>query len=934
MQQPPPRPHATDARGVAIPSNRVAELRAQALHTARSKYRGRSPPTTAGAAEISTEVSAGATQVVAEVSAVSIGAMAAPEPPTPTDAEMGYNLLSPRSVTTPPHTVQAAHSSALPVSSTAGQSAAGAAEGSRVAVRTTKAPPPAAIPPPLIKPSMTLPSISAPAHTEEHPVERAAPLPAPRHSPIQPAQTVQQRPVVAAAPEVDLPAPPTPTAGPPDAPLALAPLPSPAPVTAKELTAPAAQDVPFNDAELQLGTETKDGPEPSVSGPAPSSSQMQQPGLPVRAKTTAVVESVVRFMRDNFHSQGDQCKGYTRKELMDAAELGNRMTGDRWNVLASRPDVRVDQKTKNARCTYHYVPTGTAGAAGSAAEADETVLVDSSKYSEGDYVFMKFDEGDGTAKEWIGKVDKVDPVTGLMTVVFDDGEVHHHINPNDKDVRPRYPSRPEQDEQSQGQPANHSERSRANTSVPNLGTAVSSSSSDGNVAQRTAKQSREPGILDKIAKQIVEFLRTRAYAAAATSTEDSSRLVFQRQDISNHFKAAEGVILARQHFHRLEKLYLGRTIARSGAGKGRSPFLYRYCGQSPEKQAAPAAGTVSTAADRHSLAIGVGLSHHPQLKQSEPADDSSAPGDQQEQQSRLPAGAAPPPSAVAAAAVASASAVDAAAAAWSPAASQDAAPAAASGAAAASPATSRSQTAVEQLCIDHLRAYPGTRYSRLQLTEAVGIQKITPDDWRSIGNAEGMTLVGEGVRGDPVTIAYSNGEQLADEPELGDDGASEETLNSSETFGIELDMMKSKDNDQDAENTVIRFQPAEQLQHQALEYSEARAVSGASLEEGGNQRAHDTSTATDSSAGSSTSTGAGSTADGSEDTEQRDPVAVAEIVEFMRIMASDPGRRKMADIAGDIAVKFCHTLDMVKGPGTAKKILARASPSGKHVFAY
>ena len=528
MQQPPPRPHATDARGVAIPSNRVAELRAQALHTARSKYRGPPP----AAASVSAEVSAGATQVDAEVSAVSMGALSAPEPPTPTDAEMGYSLLSAPSVTTPPHTVQTAHSSAVSVSSTAGQSAAGA-EGSPVAVRTTKAPPPAAIPPPLIKPSMTLPSVSAPARTEEHPVERAAPLPAPRHSPIQAAQTVR-RPVAAAAPEADLPAPPTPTAGPPEAPPALAPLPSPAPVTAQELTAPAAQDVPFDDAELQLGTETEDGPEPSVSDPAPSSSPAQQPALPMRVRTAAVVESVVCFMRDNYHSQGGQCKGYTRKELTDAAELGNRMRDNRWNVLASRPDVRVEQKSKQARCTYHYVPAGAAGTAGNAEGAGETVLVDSSKYSEGDYVFMKFDEGDGTAKEWIGKVDKVDPLTGLMTVVFDDGEVHHHINPNDKDVRPRYPGIkliPDQDEQSRpGQPASDSDGSGANASVPNLGTVVSSSSADDKAAQRPAQKSRKRAETssDKIAKQIVEFLRAREEAAAAaTGAAEDSRPVFR-----------------------------------------------------------------------------------------------------------------------------------------------------------------------------------------------------------------------------------------------------------------------------------------------------------------------------------------------------------------------------------------------------------------------
>ena len=77
-----------------------------------------------------------------------------------------------------------------------------------------------------------------------------------------------------------------------------------------------------------------------------------------------------------------------------------------------------------------------------------------------------------------------------------------------------------------------------------------------------------------------------------------------------------------------------------------------------------------------------------------------------------------------------------------------------------------------------------------------------------------------------------------------------------------------------------------------------------------------------------------STGNGNEEAEERDPAAVSEIVQFMRMMASDPGRQKMADMAGDIAVKFCHTLDMVKGPGTAKKVLARACPSGKHVFAY
>ena len=36
--------------------------------------------------------------------------------------------------------------------------------------------------------------------------------------------------------------------------------------------------------------------------------------------------------------------------------------------------------------------------------------------------------------------------------------------------------------------------------------------------------------------------------------------------------------------------------------------------------------------------------------------------------------------------------------------------------------------------------------------------------------------------------------------------------------------------------------------------------------------------------------------------EERDPAAVSGIVEFMRKMASDPGRSKMVDAAGDVAV--------------------------------
>ena len=75
--------------------------------------------------------------------------------------------------------------------------------------------------------------------------------------------------------------------------------------------------------------------------------------------------------------------------------------------------------------------------------------------------------------------------------------------------------------------------------------------------------------------------------------------------------------------------------------------------------------------------------------------------------------------------------------------------------------------------------------------------------------------------------------------------------------------------------------------------------------------------------------------DGEEEEQQQpDPEAVSEIVQFMREMAGDPGRRKMADKAGDIAVKFCHTLDAVKAPGTAKKVLARAFPSGANVFGH
>jgi hypothetical protein len=75
--------------------------------------------------------------------------------------------------------------------------------------------------------------------------------------------------------------------------------------------------------------------------------------------------------------------------------------------------------------------------------------------------------------------------------------------------------------------------------------------------------------------------------------------------------------------------------------------------------------------------------------------------------------------------------------------------------------------------------------------------------------------------------------------------------------------------------------------------------------------------------------------DGEEEEQQQpDPEAFSEIVQFMREMASDPGRRNMADMAGDIAVKFCHTLDAEKGTGTAKKVLARAFPSGANVFGH
>jgi hypothetical protein len=79
------------------------------------------------------------------------------------------------------------------------------------------------------------------------------------------------------------------------------------------------------------------------------------------------------------------------------------------------------------------VPTGASGAA--AGVGPGNTVVDNSKYTVGCLVWMLFDEDDGTQKEWIGKVSAIDPVTGLLKVIFDDGEVHHHINPNDKAVR-------------------------------------------------------------------------------------------------------------------------------------------------------------------------------------------------------------------------------------------------------------------------------------------------------------------------------------------------------------------------------------------------------------------------------------------------------------------------------------------------------------------
>ena len=54
----------------------------------------------------------------------------------------------------------------------------------------------------------------------------------------------------------------------------------------------------------------------------------------------------------------------------------------------------------------------------------------------------------------------------------------------------------------------------------------------------------------------------------------------------------------------------------------------------------------------------------------------------------------------------------------------------------------------------------------------------------------------------------------------------------------------------------------------------------------------------------------------------------------MRVMAGDPGRRDIADICTDIAVKFCHTMDLEDGPTTSQKLLDRARPSGKTVFFY
>ena len=198
--------------------------------------------------------------------------------------------------------------------------------------------------------------------------------------------------------------------------------------------------------------------------------------------------NVIHFLRDNPRGGegGGGGWGYTRKELIDCVEHGDRLTSSRWLVIGERPDVIVSgggKKSSNYRYAYDpaagaaipaagsssatsdssssvdaaareggaqqpqpqqqqqttVAPTGASGASGAAAGVEPGItIVDNSKYTVGCLVFMKFDEGDGTQKEWIGKVSAIDPVTGLMTVKFDDGEIHHHINPNDKDVRPRF----------------------------------------------------------------------------------------------------------------------------------------------------------------------------------------------------------------------------------------------------------------------------------------------------------------------------------------------------------------------------------------------------------------------------------------------------------------------------------------------------------------
>ena len=222
-----------------------------------------------------------------------------------------------------------------------------------------------------------------------------------------------------------------------------------------------------------------------------------------------------------------------------------------------------------------------------------------------------------------------------------------------------------------------------------------------------------------------------------------------------------------------------------------------------------------------------------------------------------------------------------------------------------------------QKMIDVMKNRAGVGLTRKDLQQQIGYTgMLTSEYWEDLTKNESVVVRGKGRRGDPFTyrwITYRWRSAQMDDSVGWEPASAEQTALRTLAAGTPARLEQEH---ADEEEQHEREQEQDDGDEDKAEKDREEKEQQEDQEKEGQDQEDDQEE------------------DPDDDERVHDAKAEHTIVEFMRSMAGDPGRRDIADICGDIAVKFCHTLDLEDGLDASQKLLDRARPGGKTIFVY